>query len=154
MNSRQYLPLLLLLILCSAMVRAASAQDPKGAPIVITTEMIGARYPPMKLRKQTKSESYGYTEAEPILIGGGFSDGSKRIYSFLNALRGPEGQKVHYDRIGSCCAFDTPKAAFGGRGLLEHYEITYDGLEEPKDLYFNWYDAQKPLIPVGLTASP
>jgi hypothetical protein len=115
---------------------------------------MGARVPPMNLSKKASSESYGYAAAEPILIGGGIKDGSKNIYSFLNALRGPDGQKVHYDRVGSCCPFETPNSPFGGKGLLELYEISYEGHAEPKHLYFNWYDAKDPMVPFGLTAYP
>jgi len=113
--------------------------------------MMGARTPPMKLEKQAPSESYGYSEKDAIRIGGGFGK-SERIYGYLNALRGPEGQKVHYDRIGSCCEFDTPSSPFEGKGLLEVYEIDYEGLEAPRELYFNWYDESEPMIPAGLTA--
>jgi len=152
MKARQHL-LLLLIAVSIWGTSPASAQDSKGTSFRITAEMMGARYPPMKLNKQATSETYGYSETDPILIGGGFDEGSKNIYSFLNALRSPNGQKIHYDRVGSCCSFDTPNSPFDGKGLLELYEIMYDGLEAPKRLYFNWYDKKEPLIPVGLTAS-
>jgi len=101
--------------------------------------------------KQASSDDYGFTETDPVLIGGGFSTGSHNIYSFLNALRGPQGQKVHYTRLGSCCPFKTQNSPLGGTGLLELYEVTYDGLDQPRRLYFNWYDAKEPMIPVGFS---
>ena len=64
---------------------------------------------------------------------------------------GPAGQEVHYTRIGTCCTFKTPNSPFEGEGLLEVYEITYEG-GKPQRLYFNWYDSADLYIPKGLTA--
>lgn len=38
-----------------------------------------------------------------------------------------------------------------GGGLLDVYEITYDGLDKPIELYINMYDYNDPMIPVGFT---
>lgn len=40
---------------------------------------------------------------------------------------------------------------FMGRGLLDVYEVTYDGLPEPVELYLNLYDYEQPRAPVGFT---
>jgi len=117
----------------------------------ITDEMIGRRFPPMSLTKRAESADYGYSEKIPVAVGGGFSEGGHNVYRYLNALAGPQGQKIHYTRIGTCCAFKTPDSPFDGTGLLEVYEVTYDGSSKPNRLYFNWYGAADPQIPVGLT---
>jgi hypothetical protein len=119
----------------------------------ITEEMIGRRFPPMSLTKHAESAEYGYSEKYPIAVGGGFPDGGHKVYGYLNALAGPEGQKVHYTRIGTCCFFKAPDSPFDGNGLLEVYEVTYDGQSKPSRLYFNWYGPPDPLIPVGLTTT-
>jgi len=117
----------------------------------ITAEMIGRRFPPMALDSSASEPSYGYSQALPVIVGGGFGEGSRNTYRYLNALLGPAGQTIHYTRVGTCCSFKTPNSPFDGSALLEVYEIGYDGWEARR-LYFNWYDAGKPLIPVGLTA--
>lgn len=142
-----------LLTISAAVTTLAHAADTpvsSQTSLVITDEMLGARYPPAKLTKRSEDAMYGYTSDRPVVVGGGFSGGKAATYSYLNALTGPEGQKVHYKRLGSCCSFETPNSPFGDSALLEKYEITYEGIAEPKQLYFNWYDDADPLIPVGL----
>lgn len=95
-------------------------------------------------------ETYGYTEENPIMVGkeGG---GPKDERRFLNALAGPEGEKVIYQRLGSCCQFYTKNGLFENRGLLDRYEVTYVGLDEPVILYINMYDSDKLQVPVGFS---
>jgi hypothetical protein len=138
---------------------ACSSNSSQSLPVLssskasgVTDEMIGSKSPPMSLTKMATDSSYGYSEKSPVIVGGGFGNGSKHLYSFLNALRGPEGQVVHYRRVGTCCSFKTPNSPFGDSDVLEVYEITYDGLKEPKRLYFDWDDTAEVLVPVGLTA--
>jgi len=105
----------------------------------------------MLLEATAKDEKYGYSEKMPILVGGGFGKGSGSTYKFLNALLGPKSEVVHYTRIGTCCSFKTKNSPFGDEGLLEVYEIRFEG-GTAKRLYFNWYDSGTPMIPLGLTA--
>jgi hypothetical protein len=93
--------------------------------------------------------TYGYTEANPIKVGGFKEERrAQNQHDYLRALRGPEGQPIRYRRLGSCCAFDTPNG-FMGRGLLDVYEVTYDGLAEPVQLYLSLYDYERPRAPAG-----
>ncbi|WP_426756263.1 hypothetical protein [Myxococcus sp. Y35] len=87
---------------------------------------------------------YGYSENDPIHVGGGV-DGE---YEYLEHLRGPEGQKVRYERRGSCCAFASENSPFGS-GLLDVYDVIYDGLDKPVTLYLNMYDRKDPRAPEG-----
>jgi len=107
----------------------------------------------MSLEKTAADEDYAYTPESAVPVGGGFSKGSKNTYRFLNSLLGPEGQKVHYQRIGTCCEFETTNSPFGDTALLEVYEINFEGSDEAIRLYFNWYDPGEVLIPFGLTAA-
>jgi len=113
--------------------------------------MIGRQYAAMRLKKVAEDPAYGYSEKLAIKVGGGFGKGSENTYRFLNALRGPDGQVVHYKRLGSCCQFKTENSPLGDTGLLEVYEISYEG-GKPVELYFNWYESEKPMVPVGLSA--
>lgn len=151
---RPGLPILLPVILVAVASPAGSAEKPAvpSASLVITDEMLGSRYPPMKLTRRAEDEAYAYTSDHPVVVGGGFAGGKAATYSYLNALAGPDAQKLHYKRIGSCCSFKTANSPFGDTAPLESFEVTYEGLAEPKRLYFNWYDPADPLIPVGLNA--
>ena len=62
---------------------------------------------------------------------------SERAY--LDQLRGPNGETVTYERQGSCCAFETPNGILN-QGMLDMYEVSYDGLPKPLVLYLNMYD--------------
>jgi hypothetical protein len=130
-----------------------SSTTTKVGSMVITDQMIGRSRGTMPLSRVATSGSYGYSAMAPVKVGGGFDKGADRTYQFLNSLRGPNGEDISYDRVGTCCTFDTPNSPFEGKGLLEVYVISYPGLDQPKRLYFNWYDAGEVLIPIGLTAT-
>lgn len=94
--------------------------------------------------------TYG-SEKNPIMVGGVVdSKGPANEQAFLNLLAGPNGETISYSRIRSCCAFDSP-CGFGGKGLLDVYQITYKGQDKPIELYINMYDYQKLYAPVGFT---
>lgn len=95
-------------------------------------------------------ETYGYTEENPIMVGkeGG---GPKDQRRFLNALAGPGGEQIGYQRLGSCCMFYTKNGLFGDSGMLDMYEVTYKGLDKPIVLYINMYDSDVLLVPVGFS---
>ena len=99
----------------------------------------------------TSDSTYGYTEENPIKVGGvNEKRGPDNEKAFLNALLGPDGQELTYKREGSCCPFETPNG-FAGYGLLDIYEIKYEGLEEAIILYINMYDSEELFVPVGFT---
>ncbi|MCU0438910.1 MAG: hypothetical protein MUC49_13505 [Raineya sp.] len=94
-------------------------------------------------------ESYGYSRKNPIKVGGvnqGQGPAAERAY--LNALSGPNGESVWFEREGSCCAFDTPNSPFG-KGMLDTYKVTYEGKKDTIILFINMYDKDKLLAPKG-----
>ena len=94
-------------------------------------------------------KTYGYTEKNPIKVGGCKTDeGPLNERRFLNALAGPNKESIEYQRLGSCCRFETPNGLFGN-GFLDRYAITYKGLKEPIILYINMYDSDTLKVPVG-----
>ena len=102
------------------------------------------------VKEYTTDKAYGYTVEKPIMVGGG-SEGPKNERRFLNALTGPKGEQISYQRLGSCCSFYTKNGTFGDAGLLDKYEITYEGLGTPIILYINMYDSDILKVPVGFT---
>lgn len=97
----------------------------------------------------SQDKTYGYTESNPIKVGG-FMEGPKNERRFLNALAGPNGEKISYYRIGSCCQFKTKNSSFGS-GMLDMYSVTYEGAPGEIKLYINMYDADLLKVPVGFT---
>ncbi|ATB44615.1 hypothetical protein [Corallococcus macrosporus] len=95
-------------------------------------------------REDGAALGYGYSSEDPIHVGGGVNG----EHEYLEHLRGPQGQKVRYERRGSCCFFESPDSPFGS-GLLDVYDVTYDGLEAPVTLYLNMYERKDPRAPEG-----
>ena len=89
--------------------------------------------------------TYGWTRENAVPIGGGAMYVSARERRYLDALRGSEGQAVRYRRIGS-----VPKAP-NDLTILDRYEVTYDGLLAPAELYLDAYHYWEPRAPKGLT---
>lgn len=114
------------------------------------TELIGQDFHTdgsMKLSEVSTNKNYGYESNHKTSIKVG---SVKNQYAYLKALRGPNGERVQYNRQGSCCAFKYKRGMLG-KGLLDRYEVYYDGLKEPIILYLNGYEFENPKAPVGFT---
>jgi hypothetical protein len=90
--------------------------------------------------KIATDDTYGYTQENPIKVGGGALGGPPREEAYLDNLLGPNGEKLTYQRHGSF--------SFGGT-ILDIYEIS--GLKEPVTLYVDEYTFTEPQAPVGFT---
>ena len=101
------------------------------------------------LTEISTDKSYGYTENNPIKVGGQGS-GPANERRFLNALAGPDGEQITYVRLGSCCMFKT-KNGMMGTGLLDKYQIEWKSQSEPVILYLNMYDYDALKAPIGFT---
>ncbi len=99
---------------------------------------------PLAERVRAEEDSYGLVPENPVRVGGG--PAGERAY--LGALRSPRGEPVVSRRLGSCCEFETPNG-FNGMGLLDMFEVTYDGLDAPVRLYLDMYDAEEVRAPAG-----
>jgi hypothetical protein len=103
-----------------------------------------------KLDSVSTDETYAFTIQNPVLVGGENNSGVKNEQRFLNALLGPNGEAVTYNRLGSCCVFDSPNGFLGG-GLLDKYEVKIEGHEKPFIIYINMYDKGILRAPKGFT---
>ncbi len=103
------------------------------------------------INQYSKDKKYGYDEDYPINI---FYKSSKddiiNQQRFLNALAGPNGEKITYKKIESCCPFPTKKSEMGA-GFLDIYELTWEGQTAPIKLYLNIYEKGVLMVPVGLS---
>lgn len=111
-------------------------------------EMLGST-PTYRISEVTEDVGYGYSRETPVNVGYGVK--GERYY--LSQLRGPNGQKVTYNRIGSSGEIKSknPNAPMGV-AVLDSYEVSYEGIETPIRLYINMYDYDGvPPAPAGFT---
>lgn len=97
------------------------------------------------IAKQTARPGYGLNPNNPVQVGGlsaNSNEGPVRIYRYLTRLRGPDGELVQFDRIGSCCTFGTSNPVYGNQGRLDMYTVSFNGIDEPVTVYFNTYNEQ------------
>ncbi len=104
------------------------------------------------LTEQSQDPKYGYDQDYPInIFYRSTSNDSINQERFLKALAGPNGEKLFYKKLESCCPFPTKQSEIGA-GLLDVYQVNWVGCKRPLILYFNIYEKGKLYIPMGLTA--
>ena len=94
---------------------------------------------------------YGYDPLYPIPVGGSdWMEGPRNERRLLNALLGPCGEEVLYERVGS---FTTDRKIEGTDMIvvLDHYRLWWSGCKEPISLYFNMYESGSVQAPLGFT---
>ena len=145
---KKYFILLMLLTIISSCVSTKSTLknvDDNAPNLRLTSENT------FVINQYSKDKKYGYDEDYPINI---FYKNSKEDIinqqRFLNALAGPNGEKITYKKIESCCPFPTKKSEMGA-GFLDIYELTWEGQTTPVKLYLNIYEKGVLMVPVGLS---
>lgn len=101
------------------------------------------------LTEYANDSKYGYNQDYPINLG--FENekfSPKNITYFFNALTGPNGEKIQYEKVDSCCPFPTKKSVMGA-GTLEIYQVIFEGSDKKILLYINIYEKGKVLCPKG-----
>lgn len=99
----------------------------------------------------SKDKKYGYNPDYPInIFFRNTKDESVNEIRFLNALAGPNGEKITYKRLETCCPFPTKRSDMGA-GFLNVYELTWEGQKKPVNLYLNIYEKGILMVPMGLT---
>ncbi|QSQ28450.1 fibril protein [Pyxidicoccus parkwayensis] len=91
-----------------------------------------SRAPEQQARQQVGS--YGFHPEDPVRVGWG----NEGLMAFLDLLRGPEGQRVAWRRLGP------------SQGM-EVFEVTYDGLAAPVNLYLDPMHGGAIHAPAGFT---
>lgn len=85
-------------------------------------------------------ETYGYTQENPIKVGGDAFGGPPRERAYLDNLSGPNGEKVTYVRTGDIPLENT---------ILDNFKVTVAG--KTVNLYIDEYAYSEPQAPVGFT---
>jgi hypothetical protein len=88
--------------------------------------------------------TYGYSMDNPVQVGGGAFGGPLRERLYFDTLRGPSGQILSYTRQGS--------QAYG-EVILDIFQVSYAGLEEPVLIYVDEDAFSDLFAPVGFTCS-
>ncbi|CAM3444419.1 2-dehydro-3-deoxyphosphooctonate aldolase [Flavobacterium longum] len=104
------------------------------------------------LTEYSQDKKYGYNKDYPVNVFYKDTKGEDlNAKRFLDALAGPNGEKVFYKKMESCCPFPTKRDPIGA-GFLDVYQITWVGLKRPITLYLNIYEKGKLMVPVGFSA--
>jgi hypothetical protein len=102
------------------------------------------------ITEYSKDLKYGYDPDYPVNIF--YKNTNVDVINqerFLNALSGPNGEQIVYKKLENCCPFPSKKSTMGA-GLLDVYEISWNGIKSPLKLYLNIYEKGKLMVPVGL----
>lgn len=103
------------------------------------------------LKAISKNSKYGYDKDYPVNVYyKNSNDENLNAERFINALAGPKGEIIQFQKLESCCPFPSKQSELGA-GFLDVYQITYSGLKNPKILYLNIYERGVLEAPVGLT---
>lgn len=145
---KKILSIIVLLLIATSCVSTQSTikniDDNAPTPILLKNNTFA-------IKEFSKDKRYGYEKDYPInVFFGSTSSETNNEYRFLNALAGPNGEKVNYKKLESCCPFPT-KTSEMGAGLLSVYELSWDGQRNPVTLYLNIYEKGVLMIPVGFT---
>jgi hypothetical protein len=97
----------------------------------------------------SNDKKYGYDQDFPINLGFmPIQTVEINVKRFFGALSGPNGEKLTYNKVDTCCPFPSKKNEMGA-GVLDIYEVKWQGLTEPKRIYINLYERGKILAPKG-----
>ena len=121
-------------------------QTSRPALSVAVLLMVGfsavAHAQPDPLCKVATDPDYGLTKHRPIQVGGFGTTGVGRQRRYLSALRGPKGEVLTVERMGSGPGPDPDT-------LVDLYSVTYEGLDTPRTLYLDWYHYTELVAPQG-----
>jgi hypothetical protein len=96
--------------------------------------------------------NYAYSEFYPVNIGFYKYENSNilNVNRFFNAITGPNGEKVTYQLLETCCPFPSKNNKMGA-GTLDLYEIFLNGKTSNKKIYINTYEKGKVICPKGFS---
>lgn len=87
-------------------------------------------------------KTYGYSQDNPVKVGGGDFEGPSRERAYLDHLKGPNNSQLTYDRQGSMDS---------GNTILDVFQIKGSGVSAV--LYIDEYNYSELQAPVGFTCT-
>ncbi|CAM4265830.1 2-dehydro-3-deoxyphosphooctonate aldolase [Flavobacterium terrigena] len=108
--------------------------------------------PQFVLTETATDLKYGYSEFYPINLGFSKYENSNNLNvgRFFNAITGPNGEKVTYKLIETCCPFPSKNNKMGA-GTLDLYEIYFDEKATDKKIYINTFEKGNVICPKGFS---
>lgn len=139
MKNAFYTVLILLVLACSANQKAIKTTLKDNKTFEIT--------------EISTDRTYGLSEKNPVRVGGvDVNEGPLNERRFLNALAGPNGEKISYFRAGSCCPIESKSDPFGLESvMLDNYRVSWEGAKDTVSIYINMYDYGTLKAPLGFT---
>ena len=140
-----YISIILLTVSCVSTTSTLKNVDDNASNLVLSRENT------FVINTYSKDKKYGYDANYPINVF--FRNTMNQTINqerFLNALAGPKGEKITFSKLESCCPFPTKRTDLGA-GLLDVYELKWDGQKKPVKLYLNIYEKGILMVPVGLS---
>lgn len=94
---------------------------------------------------------YGFNPKSPIKVGGG--EMPTNMYTYLKRLKGPNGESVHYKKVGKGPTYENPdpKLTRHPKVSLTMVEIRIQGEKNVQTVYFDQYRYEKPMVLKGYT---
>lgn len=106
------------------------------------------------LTEISKDSKYGYHENYPVNLGFlPIQTAEINVKRYFGALTGPNGEQLTFRKVDSCCPFPSQKNDMGA-GILDIYEVSWQGLEKPKVIYINLYERGSIIAPQGFGLRP
>lgn len=104
------------------------------------------------LTEMANDLKYGFSEFYPVNLGFSVYETSNNlnVNRFFNAITGPNGEKVTYQLLETCCPFPSKNNKMGA-GTLDIYEIYLDGKTSNKKIYINTFEKGKVICPKGFS---
>ena len=101
------------------------------------------------ITEYAEDSNYGFDADYPINIGF-IHDKQEEInvHYFFNGLEGPNGEKISFKNVDTCCPFPTKNTTMGA-GTLSIYEVSLEGTTKKFNIYFNIYEKGKLICPKG-----
>jgi len=106
-----------------------------------------------QLYEVAESAEYAYTSDQPVKVGGYYhNEGVLNERRYLNALLGPNGEKVLYKNIGNCC-FKRERGKEGKMVLkmINKYELNVEGSERRAIIFITPFEEDEMKAPKGFT---
>lgn len=102
-----------------------------------------------QITEYASQSNYGIDPDYPVNIGI-ISERSEETFIsfFFNGIEGPNGEKIEFKKIDTCCPFPTKHSNMGA-GLLTIYEVNIAGSSKKQNFYFNIYEKGKIVCPKG-----
>lgn len=101
------------------------------------------------ITEYAEDSKYGFDADYPINIG--FIHEKQEtinIEYYFNGLEGPNGEKINFKKVDTCCPFPTKNTTIGA-GTISIYEVTFEGSSKKFTLYFNTFEKGKIACPKG-----